>query len=140
MKPRIIKKVSKRLVEIAPKLFNDAWKGGWIDSCMEWDYLHCSERDLGRPLSKNDIKTNTYLSKCKVNHVYSVGFLGFDLYGDMTEYETVLDWFLTCYDWLALDAKIFNEYPEGHKFHGMPDARAFKPTTRNLIKLAKQIG
>ena len=130
MNPRIEKKVSKRLVKIAPKLF----KGAWIDNDKEWwDTLY--EHQLKRPLRKCEKQANTRNNRCKVNHIFSVGG-GIDYWGEGEDWYSCFEWLQNNWPWIGK----FESYPEGHEFHGYPNTGNFKPTTRNLSKLAREHG
>lgn len=128
MNPRIEKKVSKKLVKIAPKLF----KGAWVDNEVEYSPKYWPHR-LDRELTAKEKKVNTQLKKCRVNHIYSVG-------GGYCSYVGDCDDHFTCYDWLKNNyCWVFNfpTFPAGHELAYYPDTKGFKPTTRNLIRLAK---
>ena len=109
MKARIEKKLSKRLVEIAPSLF----RGAWID--------------------KDEPSVFAYEQGSRVSHVWSVGG-GTDYFGDGQDaYTAWQDWRLN-WHWYG----DFEPYPAGHQFQHYPNTEGFKPTTRNLIRLAQE--
>lgn len=108
MKARIEKKLSKRLVQIAPTLF----KGWWVEderAGLAWKQGSC------------------------VSHVPMVGG-EVDYWGEGQDAYTVwADWLYNYY-W----SDRFSSYPVGHKFEGYPDTTGFKPTTKNLLRLAAE--
>lgn len=127
MKPRIEKKLSKRLLQIAPSLF----KGSWVDSAWEhWPKHYAS--DNGGKLTPRQIRENMQL-RVSVNHVPSVGG-GVDYWGEGNDWWTCWKWFCMNWEWHGQ----FRPYPEGHRFEGYPNTEGFRPTTRNLLKLAAQ--
>ena len=109
MKARIEKKLSKRLIEIAPSIFC----GVWID--------------------KDEPSDLAYEQRSRVSHVWSVGG-GTDYWGEGQDAYTVwqdwkMNWFLH---------GDFESFPHGHQFEGYPDTGSFKPTTSNLLRLAQE--
>ena len=107
MNPRIEKKLSKRLVQLYPSLYGRAW----IDS---------------------DHSELAYDENSNVRHCPSVGG-EYDSYsGDSNESYTVWDSWLQMWPWHGP----FEEYPHDHKFAMYPNTEGFKPTTRNLLRLA----
>lgn len=108
MKARIEKKLSKRLVEIAPSLFPDAW--------------------LDEEFSELAHKQRT-----SVSHVLSVGG-GVDYWGEGMDAYTC--WGLWSINWKWHGD--FKLYPEGHKRAHYPNTEGFRPTTQQLLKLAAQ--
>lgn len=127
MKPRIEKKLSKRLVEIAPSLFADAW----IDK--EWELWQKHYRhDNGGMLTPRQIRDNLQ-QRVRVNNVPSIGG-GVDYWGEGNDWWTCWAWFRMNWEWHGP----FSSYPEGHRFAGYPNTEGFKPTTRNLLRLAAE--
>lgn len=110
MKARIIKKLSKKLVESSPKLFN----GAWVDK---------------------EIMEEAWNQGSRVSHVFSMGG-GWDEWGEHVDEETVLSYFKGCWFWLGN----FPMYEDGHEFQGYPNTGKFKPTGKNLLKLARDYG
>ena len=108
MKARIEKKLSKRLVELFPSLYGRAWV----------DY---------------DRSELAYEQKTRISHVLSVGG-GTDYWGESQEAYTAWAEWLSCWPWHGP----FDEYTEGHQFEHYPNTDGFKPTTRNLLKLAAE--
>lgn len=106
MKARIEKKLSKRLVEIAPKLLKGAWKDEEISNLAE--------------------KQGT-----SIRHVYSVGG-GVDYWGDGQDWQTAWKWWSNNWPWHG----DFPEYPSGHEHAHFPDVSGFKQTTKNILALA----
>lgn len=110
MKARIEKKICKRLLEVAPRLF----EGAWIDS---------------------DKSALAYEQRSSVSGVFRIGG-GIDEWGEGMDDYSLLEWLLLGYEWVGN----FSYYPTGHRFEGMPDTSRFKPTTINLIRIAKEHG
>lgn len=113
MKARIEKKLSKRLVEIAPSLFRGAWVDLEEPSELAWK------------------------QGSQVSHVWSIGG-GVDYWGEGTDWYTLwAAWadggrFSWCW------AGDFPAHPAGHEHEGYPDTTGFKPTTQNLLRLAAE--
>ncbi|WP_064116732.1 hypothetical protein [Pseudomonas fluorescens] len=106
MKARIEKKLSKRLVQLHPAMYRTAWRD---DEQSELAYEQGS----------------------KVRHCLSVGG-GTDYWGEGLEAYTVwADW-RNNWSWYGH----FESYPEGHEFESYPDTGSFRPTTKNLLRLA----
>lgn len=112
MKARIEKKASKRLVEVAPKLFGNAW-----------------QEEHGEPT------VLAYEQGSCVSGLYCVGG-GVDYWGEGCDAYSCLEWISLNFYWVG----DFNTYPKGHEFEGYPDISGFKPTTKNLIDLARKHG
>ncbi|HCT08848.1 MAG TPA: hypothetical protein DIW86_26100 [Pseudomonas sp.] len=108
MKARIEKKLSKRLVQVFPSHY---YRESWID--------------------KDEPSVLAYEQNKRVSHVPSVGG-GTDYWGDGQEAYTVWASWLDRWPWVGP----FKEYPEGHQHAMYPNTEGFKPTTRNLLKLA----
>lgn len=106
MKARIEKKLSKRLVQIAPKLFRDSW----VDD------------------ERSDL---AWKQGSSVSHVRMVGG-GVNYWGEAEDAYTVWSCWRGCYRWVC----DFKMHPAGHEFEGMPDIAGFRPTTKNLLRLA----
>jgi len=106
MKARIEKKLSKRLVLIHPALYRDAW----IDE---------------------DISERAYEQGVRVSHYPSVGG-GLDYWGEGQDAYTVWEDWKMNWEWHGP----FGLFPAGHRFEDCPDTGNFRPTTRNLLKLA----
>lgn len=130
MKPRIEKKLSKRLLQISPSLFEDAW----IDN--EWEHWtkHYAHND--ETLTPRQIRENLQ-QRVSVNHVPSVGG-GVDYWGEGQDAYTLWEAWTGYSHWAWEWHGNFPDYPEDHEFHGYPDTSSFRPTTRNLLKLAAQ--
>lgn len=109
MKARIEKKVSKRLVEVAPKIF----KGAWQESHEEPSAL-------------------AYEQGSCVSGLYCIGG-GVDYWGEGCDAWSCLEWMQLNFEWIGG----FESYPEGHEFEGYPNVKGFKPTAKNLIELAR---
>ena len=110
MKARIEKKLSKKLVQLAPRIFNDAW----VDK---------------------DVSVKAIIQGSSVSHVYSVGG-GVDYWGEGEDVYTALELMQMNWMWFG----DFEAHPEGHKLEGYPDTGNFKPTSRNLLKIASTHG
>lgn len=106
MKARIEKKLSKRLVQIAPLVF----KGAWLDE---------------------EPSELAYKQGSRVNNIYSVGG-GVDYWGDGEDAFTAWEYWLMNWAWHG----DFEPYPEGHRFEFYPNTEGFRPTTVNLLRLA----
>lgn len=108
MKARIEKKLSKRLVQLHPTLYRKAWRD---EEPSELAY------DQGSNL----------------RHCLSVGG-GLNYWGEgMDAYTVWADWEM---HWCWHGP--FEAYPDGHRFEGYPNTESFRPTTRNLLKLARE--
>ena len=112
MKARVEKKLSKRLVELAPKTF----KSAWVDFGGEPSEL-------------------AYEQGSSVSGLYNVGG-GVDYWGEGQDSYTTWQWWLDNFMWVGP----FKSFTEWHEFEGFPDITGFKLTTRNLLKLAESIG
>lgn len=110
MKARIEKKLSKRLLEIAPQLFG----GAWIDK---------------------KISETAYDQRTCVSHVWSVGG-GVDYWGEGMEAYTVWAAWSGSGKWGWCWTDRFESYPYGHDLEGYPNIDGFKQTTPNLLRLA----
>lgn len=106
MKARIEKKLSKRLTEVAPVLLS----GWWVDE--ETTY-------------------RAYRQGTSVSHIRSVGG-GQDYWGECYDGDTAWEWWLTQWMWHGH----FPTYPHGHRREYYPNTAGFRPTTRNLLRLA----
>lgn len=109
MKVRIVKKLSKRLVKLAPTLFRDAW----VDT---------------------EVMDSAWDQGSRVSHVLSVGG-GLDYWGEGQDANTVWEHWLCNWMWYGS----FPPYPGGHEFEGNPNVEGFRSTTRNLLRLAAAI-
>jgi hypothetical protein len=125
MKPRIEKKLSKRLVQLAPSLFHDSW----IDDQWEARTQHYAHNNGGK-LTPGQIRENRQ-ARVRVNHMPSVGG-GLDYWGEGNDWWTCWEWF--CMNWMWHGP--FDSYPNDHEFAAYPNTNGFKRTTRNLLKLA----
>lgn len=108
MKARIEKKLSKRLV----KLYLSHYGRAWID---------------------DEHSELAYEQNSSVRHCSSVGG-GTDYWGESEDAYTVWASWLMQWPWHGP----FKEYPHDHKFARYPNTEGFKPTTRNLLKLAAE--
>lgn len=109
MKARIEKKLSKRLVEEAPSVFRDAWVDKWEPSEL------------------------AYEQKTRVSHVWSTGG-GTDYWGDGQDAYTLWAVWRSHWEW----SDEFPSYPEGHEHEMYPNTEGFRPTTVNLLRLARR--
>lgn len=112
MKARIEKKVCKRLVQVSPKLFEEAWKE-----------------------DSSEVSELAYKQGTRVGGLYYMGG-GLDYWGEGQDAYSTLEFMRLNFHWIGN----FPEFPEGHRFARYPNTEGFKPTTRNLIKLANQFG
>lgn len=125
MKPRIEKKLSKKLALQCPKLL----KGAWIDADFElWQKYYPHQFD-GKLTSKQ--KRLNLQQRVRVNNIYSIGG-GLDYWGEGEDYCSCWEWLLNNWRWIGN----FPSHPHGNEFFGYPDTSGFKPTTRNLLQLA----
>lgn len=108
MKARIEKKLSKRLFQLYPSLYGRAW----ID---------------------DDHSELAYEQKSCVRHCPSVGG-GTDYWGDGEEAYTVWASWLDMWPWHGP----FEAYPHDHEHAMFPNTEGFRPTTRNLLRLAAE--
>lgn len=107
MKARIEKKLSKRLVQIDPDGYRHAW------------------------ISDSEPTELAYAQGSRVANIYCIGG-GCDYWGEGQDAYTVWEDFKRNWMW----SSVFEHYPEGHKNEFIPDTTGFRPTTRNLLKLA----
>lgn len=109
MKARTDKKLSKRLREIAPSLFHDAW------------------------IENGDLSELAYAQRTRVSNVWCCGG-GTDYWGESLESYTLWSLWKTNWPWhLGCDP-----FPEGHEREGYPNPKGFRPTTPNLLRLAAE--
>lgn len=111
MNARIEKKLSNRLVELCPTLFKDAW------------------------ISDDEPSELAYRQNSRITHCYHAGGGYCDYLGDALEGYSVWDWWATSWCWYGE----FPTYPAGHEYEHFPDTTGFRPTTKNLIKLAVDV-
>jgi hypothetical protein len=105
MKARIEKKLSERLIQLAPKMFKNAW------------------------IDKYETSELAQKQGTRVSNIYSVGG-GVDYWGEGQDAYTAWEWLTLNWEWIG----DFPSYPEGHKLEGYPDTSGFRPTTRNLLR------
>lgn len=109
MNARIEKKLSKRLLALAPSLFPDAWV-------------------LREPSEL------AYNQGSRITHTLHTGG-GTDYWGDgVCAYSLWESWAIN-WPWCGL----FEKHPEGHEREYFPNTEGFKPTPRNLLRLAAKI-
>ncbi len=97
------------MAESNPELF----KGAWIDT---------------------DICELSFEQNSRVSHILIMGG-DIDEWGEGSDYYTAFDWFKQQWEWYG----DFTPYGCGHEFEGYPDTGKFKPTSRNLLKLARGV-
>lgn len=108
MKARIEKKLSQRLVQLHPALYGKAWRD-------------------------DELSELAYDQRSSVRHCLSVGG-GTDYWGEgMDAYTVWADWKMN-WSWHGP----FEAHPDGHQSEGYPNTGTFRPTTRNLLKLATE--
>lgn len=107
MKARIEKKLSKRVAELAPSVFQGVW------------------------LDKDEPSDLAYTQGSRVKNLVSVGG-GTDYFGDGMDAYTAWEWWRMNWEWHG----DFQPYPEEHQHHGYPDVSGFRASTKNLLKLA----
>lgn len=107
MNPRIEKKLSKRLAQLHPSLYGSAW----VD---------------------HDHSEYAYEESSSVRHCLSVGGEYCSYAGDCNDSFTVwADWQM---NWPFHGD--FKQYPPDHELSYYPNTEGFRPTTRNLLRLA----
>lgn len=107
MKARIEKKLSKKLVRLAPSVLTGVW------------------------LDNSEPSVLAYKQRTSVSNVWSVGG-GTDYFGDGMDAYTAWAWWQMNWEWHG----DFETYPDGHEHQGYPDVSGFRSSTRNLLKLA----
>lgn len=108
-KARIVKKLSKKFVETGHKVFKGAFK--------------C-------PMAIDEAEEqNTRVKNC-----YFLGG-GLDYWGEGQDAYTAYDEAKRWWSWVGN----FPTYPEGHEHEHYPDTGNFKPTTRNLLNLYREL-
>jgi hypothetical protein len=107
MKARIEKKLSKKIALLAPEAFKDSW----ID---------------------RDASVLAYKQGSRVSNILCMGG-GADYWGEGQEEYTAWEWFKDIWPF----AIRFEAHPAGHEHAGYPNIDGFKPTTINLLKLAR---
>ena len=110
MKARIQKKLSKKIAAIVPKMYKDSW----VD---------------------DEISELSWSQGVRVSHIVSVGG-ELDCWGEGQDYCSVLEDFSKHYDW---NRPIYNPYPDGHKWQGMPMRDSNRKTGKYLIECARKI-
>lgn len=111
MKARIEKKLCKKIANILPyQFYGKAWTDGEI----------------------------TELALSQGSRVSSILYVGGGVacWGEGEDEYTVLEDFKGHYDW---HKPIYNPYPEGHKYEGMPKPRKKRLTGKYLIECARLI-
>ena len=108
-KPRIIKKLSKRLAEILPKRYCDHW----VD---------------------DDVMEGAYDNNTRVKGCLMIGG-GVDYWGEGQDAFTICTDFSDRYEWMGM----FGFYPDGHQFEYWPVIDPKKRTGKRLIDIAKLI-
>lgn len=110
MKARIEKKLSKKLVEILPGIFNKAWVCSDVTE-LAWD------------------------QGSRISNMYFVGG-GVNCWGEGEDQYTVLEDFVSHYNW---HSPIYNPFPDGHELEGMPTFESKRLTGKYLIQCARKI-
>ena len=130
MKPRIEKKLSKKLARILCKVRGFTDKDVWIDSDFEIWPRHYASR-YGKPLTSKQKRQN-YERRVSVNCMPSIGG-GVDYWGEGEDWHSVLYVAQDFLVWEMFEIEPFNEetckggYPVVNK----------KLTGKNVIALAK---
>lgn len=106
MNARIEKKLSKRLLAVAPVLFREAWV------LEEPSELACEQGS-------------------SISHALHIGG-GTDYWGDGMDSHSLWSWWERNWMWFGQ----FQPYPEGHEREHFPNTEGFMPTTKNLLRLA----
>lgn len=107
MNARIEKKLSKRLAQWCPNLFEKAW------------------------VLNDDVSELAYEQGSHITHCYHVGG-GVDYWGEGQDAYSVWEHWSNQWPWIG----DFPSYPAGHELEHYPDISGFRPTTKNLINLA----
>jgi len=132
--PRIIKKLSKRIVEILPKTYKHAWVDG------EHDYWqpHWKNDQSDGKLTKKQIRENR-VSRSRVNHVFSVGG-ELDYWGEGQDYYSVYRDFAANHDWFGVFGfrDIYLD-SDNSVLGGYPNRDSKRMTGNRLIQIAKAI-
>ena len=110
MKARIEKKLSKKIASILPVMYKDSW----VD---------------------DEISERSWSQGARVSHILSVGG-ELDCWGEGQDYCSVFEDFSIHYDW---NPPIYNPYPDGHKWQGMPMPDQNRVTGKYLIECARKI-
>lgn len=109
MKARIEKKLSKKITQICPEMFKNAW------------------------IYRGEPSELAYEQGSQVKNILHMGG-GADYWGEASEAYTAWQWFLDSYMWQGH----FEIHPEGHEFEDFPNTDGFKKTTVNLLRFAKE--
>lgn len=118
MNPRIEKKLSKRLYEIAPDILGSMRpEGPWIATDSDGHYVSGFNSDM----YKGDIAV--------------IGGEP-DYWGEATDICTYWYFWATGWYWLVGWLPV---YPLGHEHAGLPDTSGVKETTQNLLRWAKEL-
>lgn len=118
MNPRIEKKLSKRLHEIAPDILGNMHpESPWI--ATESDCHHVG--GFNPDMYKGDIVV--------IGGEHDYWGEGTDIYTYWYIWATNWYWLV---DWLPV-------HPQGHEHAGLPDTNGVKETTQNLLKWAKEL-
>lgn len=111
MKARILKKVCKRLKQVAPRLFEDSW----IDS---------------------EICTESWRQGSAIRNIHSIGGET-DEWGEGTDQYTLVEFMVSNFIWIG----DFDSYPEGHHWEGLPNPpKGYKLTVVKMVAIAKAHG
>lgn len=110
MKARIEKKLSKKLTELLPETYSDAWQG-------------CSSEPS---------ELASRQGSCVSGLMYVGG--GLDYWGEGQDEYSVWEHFSLNWYWI-LD---FDVYPEGHRYEYYPNIDGFNCSTLNKIKRIKE--
>jgi hypothetical protein len=111
MKARIEKKLCKKIVEILPDNF---YSHSWAD---------------------NEVSELAENQNTRVSGVLYIGG-GVDYWGEGEDEYTVLYDFAMHFNW---HPPIYNPYPDGHKWEGLPMGTKKRLTGQYLIKCAREI-
>lgn len=110
MKARIEKKLSKKIAQILPKIYERAWLN-------------------------SDVTEKAWEQGSRVSGLMFVGG-GVDYWGEGEDSYTVLEDFASHYDW---HSPIYIPFPIGHEFEGMPMFDSNRLTGKYLIECARRI-
>lgn len=132
MKPRIEKKLSKRLSSILSDVRGFTLKDVWIDDDVERFAVHYKYQNKDGVLTSKQKRQN-YEQNVSVNNIPSIGG-GLDYWGEANEHYSVFEAAKDMLVWAMFDCEpVDPETLEG----GWPDV-TIKLTGKNVVALAKK--
>lgn len=131
MKPRIEKKLSKKLHAILGNKLGKVW----IDNEKEWHRLHWRDRfDDDRPQLTGKQKRENWQQRVSVNHIPSIGGEP-DYWGEGTDWQSLLYHAKEWLYWVVGEPQVCIG-PDGDEYPDWPKLKA-RPTGAWVIKHAK---